>query len=91
MPGGETLAEVQERAWEAIEAISAMHPSGDMVVVTHNFVILAVACRALGLPLAGFRKLRIGLASKAVLDMSAGVTTLISWNDTAHLRTRGLG
>jgi probable phosphoglycerate mutase len=90
MPGGETLAEVQERAWAAVGAIVTAHPAGEVAVVTHNFVILTVLCMALGLPLDRFRKLRIGLASKAVLDMTPGVTTLISWNDNAHLRARGL-
>jgi probable phosphoglycerate mutase len=90
MPGGETLAEVQDRAWAAIEAIAGAHPAGDAVVVTHNFVILAIACRALGLPLAQFRRLKLSLASRSVLDMTPGVTTLISWNDTNHLRSRGL-
>jgi probable phosphoglycerate mutase len=91
MPGGETLAEVQQRAWARLTTIIEEHPAGEAVVVAHNFVILAVACRALQLPLAQFRRLRTSLASKAVLDMTPTNVTLISWNDTAHLRARGLG
>lgn len=91
MPGGETLGEVQDRAWAALERIRTAHEGGEVVVFTHNFVILTLVCRALGLPLAQFRRLRTSLASKAILDMTDGGTTLISCNDTAHLKARGLG
>jgi probable phosphoglycerate mutase len=90
MPGGETLREVQDRAWGAIERIAAQHPDGDVVAVTHNFVMLTVACRALDLPIAEFRRMRIGLASRTVLDMRGGRPALISLNDTAHLAAAGL-
>src|SRR5262245_15088222 len=94
MPGGETLAEVQERGWAALERIAARHGNpdgGDVVVVTHNFVLLTIACRALGLPTGQFRRLKASIASKGVLEMTGPDATLISWNDTAHLRARGLG
>ena len=51
MPGGETLREVQERAWPAIELMQAAHPEAEVVAVTHNFVIATAVCRALNLPL----------------------------------------
>jgi tetratricopeptide (TPR) repeat protein len=41
-PGGETLAEVQERAWLAIGKLHERHPEGRVVAVTHNFVILTL-------------------------------------------------
>jgi probable phosphoglycerate mutase len=92
MPGGETLAEVQERGWAALERIVSESPDGgEVVVITHNFVLLTIACHALGLPSGQFRRLKAGLASKGVLEMTGSAATLISWNDTAHLRARGLG
>ncbi len=91
MPGGETLREVQERAWAAVERLRDAHPDGEVVAVTHNFVIATVVCQALGLPLSGFRRLRIGLASRTTLDMRGSGATLISLNDDAHLRAAGLG
>ena len=90
MPGGETLAEVQERAWRAIERMRAAHPDGEVVAVAHNFVILTVVCRALNLPLSEFRRLRHGLASRTVIDMVDGGATLIHLNDHAHLLAAGL-
>jgi len=91
MPGGETLREVQERAWDAVERMRAAHPESEVVAVTHNFVILTVLCRALDLQLAGFRRLRQALAAKTVIDVGAGASTLLQLNDDAHLLAAGLG
>jgi broad specificity phosphatase PhoE len=90
MPGGETLREVQARAWAAIERMGQAHPDGEVVAVTHNFVILAVVCRALNLPLSEFRRLRHGLASRTVIDIREGSAALIQLNDNAHLLAAGL-
>ena len=55
---------------------------------------LTIACRVLNLPLDDFRRLRTTLAGTTSIEfaaeMSSGIPTLISWNDTGHLRTRGL-
>ncbi|MBI5284492.1 MAG: histidine phosphatase family protein [Chloroflexi bacterium] len=91
MPGGETLREVQDRAWGAIERIAAAHPDGEVVAVSHNFVILTLICRALGLPLADFRRLKQALAAKTVIDLRDGVATLLQLNDNAHIIAAGLG
>lgn len=90
MPGGETLREVQERAWGAIERMRAAHAGEEVVAVTHNFVIATAVCRALNLPLAEFRRVRHGLASRTVIDIGDGGATLIQLNDTAHLLAAGL-
>jgi len=90
MPGGETLREVQARAWEAIERMRGEYREGDVVAVTHNFVILTLLCRALDLPLPSFRRLRQALAAKTVLDLQGGAATLLQLNDTAHLVPAGL-
>lgn len=90
MPGGETLREVQDRTWPALERMRAAHPDGEVVAVTHNFVILTAVCRALNLPLAEFRRIRHGLASRTVIDMRDSGATLIQLNDHAHLLAAGL-
>jgi broad specificity phosphatase PhoE len=90
MPGGETLREVQLRAWRGIERLAERHGDGEVVAVTHNFVILTVLCRAVELPIAEFRHLRQALASKSVIDVRDGWTTLLQLNDNAHLVSAGL-
>jgi len=90
MPGGETLAEVQERAWTCVERLRERHGDADVVAVTHNFVILTVICRTLRLPLAEFRRVRQALAAKSVIDVRDGWSTLLQLNDNAHLVAAGL-
>ncbi len=90
MPGGETLREVQDRAWDAVERICAAYPDGTVVAVTHNFVILTLVCRALGLPLAQFRRMRPALASKSVIDVRQGAGSLVHFNDISHVLAAGL-
>jgi broad specificity phosphatase PhoE len=89
MPGGETLREVQDRAWEAIEELRAAH-EGDVVAVTHNFVILTLICKALGLPVAEFRRVRQALAARTVIEIGERGCTLVQLNDQSHLAAAGL-
>ena len=90
MPGGETLREVQDRAWAAVERMRAAHPDGEVVAVTHNFVILVLLCRALELPVSGFRRLKQDLAARSILDVREGGAALLQMNDRAHLLAAGL-
>ena len=84
-PGGETLREVQARAWRAVEQLGLSHPADDVVVVTHDFVIRTIICRALGLPLSRMRSLRPDLAAKTVIELSKGGERLLHFNDGSHL------
>jgi broad specificity phosphatase PhoE len=84
MPGGECLLDLQERAWQAIEGIREREDEA-AAAVTHNFVIITVLCRVLGLELANFRRLRHSLAAKSVLEMGRDRIIVVSFNDTCHL------
>jgi probable phosphoglycerate mutase len=90
MPGGETLAEVQARAWRFVERVAAAHDRAIVVAVTHNFVILTLVCRALDLPLAGFRRMRPAVGSRTTIEVREGRARLIRFNDDAHLAQAGL-
>ncbi len=85
MPGGECLLDVQERAWQAIDRIRERQEHGTVAAVTHNFVILTLICRVLGLELADFRRLRHSLAAKSVLEMGGDRIVVVGFNDTCHL------
>ncbi len=69
MPGGESLEQVQERAWRAVERMAAEQPDGVVAAVSHNFVILSLICRALPIDLSGFRALRHDVAAYSVIDL----------------------
>jgi len=79
MPKGESLAEVQERAWLAVERIREEYPDGAV------FVILCIICKALGIDLGQFRRLRPHVASISILNFGRRGTSLVLFNDTCHL------
>ncbi len=85
MPGGETLAEVQERSWREIESLRDRHPDQTVAVVSHNFVILTALCRILHLPLAQFRSVRQDTAAASVFDLTHERMLAVRLNDTCHL------
>ena len=60
IPGGEQLVDVEERAWKGMGRIVQFHSSDDtVVVVSHNFPILAILCRITGTPLNDYRSFRV--------------------------------
>ena len=86
MPGGESLSDVRDRAWQTVERLAERHPSDNVVAVTHNFTIQTIICAALGMPLNNFRRLRVDLASITRLDVSGDRVTQVSINETQHLK-----
>jgi|TARA_Y100000310_G_scaffold181241_3_gene181171 probable phosphoglycerate mutase len=85
MPGGETLGEVQDRAWKAIAEIVDAHPDGTAVAVSHNFPIQTIVCSALGMNLKDFRRVKVDLGSITRLQTAASGFTVTSLNETWHL------
>jgi broad specificity phosphatase PhoE len=86
MPGGERLVDVQKRAWDCVQSLATLHANDTICAVTHNFVILSVLTTALGVDLAGFRRLRHGVAAISVLDVGPARVRVRRMNDTCHLR-----
>lgn len=86
MPHGESLGQLQERAWAAIEEIEAGHAADPAVVaVSHNFAIRTIICALLGVPLANFHRMSLSLGSLCVIDSDGNGRRLITYNCTAHL------
>lgn len=60
VPGGERLVDVEQRVWKGLQRIVSFHSSDEkVVVVSHNFPILAVLCRITGTPLNDYRAFRV--------------------------------
>ena len=57
-PGGESMKELQARAWRAVESIRDRHPGEMVVAVSHNLAITALLCRILDMDLNTMRRLR---------------------------------
>ena len=83
--GGESLGQLQERVWGAVQGLGARHGDETVVAVSHNFAIRAVVCRVLGLPLSRFRTLQVDLASLTVVEVEGDGGRLLLLNDRCHL------
>lgn len=83
--GSESLADVRDRAWEAMDELSRRHADETVCVVTHNFVILSVLTRVLGVELSHFRRLRQGVGSFSVLEFGADRVRVRCLNEACHL------
>jgi len=86
MPEGESLAQVQERAWASVQRIVAAHPEGQVVAVSHNLTIMAILCRVLTIELVHFRRLHQDLAARSTIEFGPRGPTVTLLNDTCHLR-----
>ncbi len=87
MPGGESLLQVQRRAWAVVTELMDRHAGDTVVAVTHNFTIQTVICEVLDMSLHHGRRLRQELGSISRLDLSDSQTALVSLNETWHLRS----
>ncbi len=83
--GGESLAELQQRTWDALKRIVDRHSDGVIVVVSHGFVIVTIICAVLDLPLSQMNRLRVGVGSISTIMFDNQVTRLMLFNDSCHL------
>lgn len=86
MPNGESLVQLQERAWQAILALEKSHSQYDVLaVVSHNFAIRAIIGKVLGMPLSNFHRLTLDLGSICAIETNQRGRRLILYNSTSHL------
>jgi broad specificity phosphatase PhoE len=85
-PGGETLAEVMQRATQACAGLLERHPDQSVAVVSHGGMILAALVHLLGLGPSGFALL-VGGRNTAIshVIVEDGHARLDRLNDYAHL------
>ena len=84
MPGGESLFDLQQRSWTAVQHIVASH-TGTVALVSHYFVTLSIICTALGLPPDAITRFRVNVGSMSKLDFHHGYPCLTALGDTCHL------
>jgi broad specificity phosphatase PhoE len=89
MPGGERLADLAVRTARVVERLRK-EGTGDVAVVSHNFVIKIMLCQLMDLPLENFRRFQVDLASVSTVNLRNGRATIASLNDTCHLETLSL-
>jgi broad specificity phosphatase PhoE len=91
LPKGESLVELQQRAWKAVERLLERHKTSPehnegttVVVVSHYFVTLAIILKALNLPLDYFTKFKVDLGGVSILEIQDYRARLLTFNDTAY-------
>lgn len=86
--GGESLEELQKRAWKAIQGISENYTDGSVVVVSHYFTIAIILCTVLGLPVTQVGRFRLGETSVSAIMFDEKYGPFLSlFNDRCHLLT----
>ncbi len=86
IPGGESLHEVQARAWTVVEDLKKRYSPGRVVLVSHTFVTSTIICRALGVDLRLSRRLSASNGGISLLEFGPRYATLAYFNNTCHLR-----
>jgi broad specificity phosphatase PhoE len=91
LPNGESIVQLQQRAWGAIEnllekqkAPAAENRDTTAVVVSHYFVTLVIILRALDLPVNCFTKFRLDLGGVSILEFRDTGTRLLTFNNTSY-------
>lgn len=85
LPEGESLAEVEERAWNAFQKLRHLHDGDTVVAVSHNLTITALLCRITGAGLKGFRNFNLQAACKNIIISCDGTVEVDVLNDVSHL------
>ncbi len=86
LPGGESLKQVQERAFRAIEKIQRLHDKNETVVMaSHNLTIISLLCKLTGVGLEQFVKFKLQAASKTIILFDNGQCKVKILNDVSHL------
>jgi broad specificity phosphatase PhoE len=89
MPGGESMTELQQRTWPAVERIVGENNDRDVILVSHSLAILSIIARALGMAPSNFRRLRLSVASISILKFGDHGVSLALFNDTCHWERGG--
>ena len=88
MPGGETLNELQERAWQGIQNIydEFYNEEEPILIVSHNLAIICILSKILDVSLNEFRKFRQHNASVNIIEHdSMRGWSVVTMNDLSHL------
>lgn len=83
MPNGESLPQVQKRAWEVIRTI--VDNSKNALVVSHGMAIMTILCKVQGLSLSQGRDVFVNMASKTVVEFENKQGVVKLFNDISHL------
>jgi len=85
MPGGESLADVRERAAGVVDDVFSKY-EGSVVLVSHRVVNKVLICSLLGLDNSCFWNIKQDVGGITIFDYVDGRFVLTRHNDTSHLK-----
>lgn len=85
VPGGESLAAVQERSMQWFSQAVAEHPEGTILASSHGGPIRSILAAVIDLPLSRIFRLQVDLASISVVNYKGKFSNLELLNETCHL------
>jgi broad specificity phosphatase PhoE len=86
IPGGETLDDLRVRSMATVNDLAARHAGQTIVLVGHTVINRVILLGVLGLGNDRFWRLRQDTCAINVFEVDGGEFTLVSLNDTCHLR-----
>jgi phosphoserine phosphatase len=86
IPGGETLVELRVRAMWTVNDLAARHTGQTIVLVSHTVINRIILMWVMGIGNERFWAIRQEPCTINVFEAEAGEYTLVSLNDTCHLR-----
>jgi probable phosphoglycerate mutase len=84
-PGGETLVEAQRRGVSALEMLTARHPNGTVVVVSHADLIRLSLAHYAGVHIDLFQRIVVSPASVSAVLLGDRIPRILRVNDTGRL------
>lgn len=87
MPGGESLAQVQNRAISALAYVTQTNSGQQVLIVTHDVIVRLLVAYCLNVSTSIYRRLEVANASLTLLQLSDDAFRLRLLNDTAHLHS----
>jgi len=87
IPGGETLDELRSRGFAAINDLAARHEGHTIVLVGHTVINRVILLAVMGLGNDRFWHIRQDTCAINVFEADGGDFTIVSLNDTCHLRS----
>ena len=85
-PGGESLAEIRERAASAVNDLIAQYPKETIVLVSHKVVCQILILSLLGLDNSHFWEITQDVCAINLFEVRSGVPSTLFLNDTCHLK-----
>ncbi len=87
IPGGETLDELRTRLMQTVQELTDRHPGETIVLVGHTVINRIILLGVLGLGNERFWRIRQEPCAINVFEVDGDEFTLVSLNDTCHLRS----